>query len=250
MGAGVSSGNSRGGARQVTTIDTSKYVGPVTRSDDEGGSRTLFLATPLHDLVKQKAATSGGFVLLEVSPRGFRVLRPNTEDPLFDFPFPQIHSWGNVPNKFSFRFYDPKTKTIILYSFETNFVDELLQVVHTIIDRILNDRKDKSMSEDEFTALLRSISESPSGRLEKVKTACSLNFFTAAQGDQLVTLLDNTFDKIEAAATLHYSLVDQNRFSLVLKSLENAADRDNVLHLVAAEKARRKTAGTKSTGGR
>mmetsp|Transcript_18473 Transcript_18473/g.40415 ORF Transcript_18473/g.40415 Transcript_18473/m.40415 type:complete len:247 (-) Transcript_18473:219-959(-) len=245
MGAGVSSGNVR---QNAAAIDMSRYTGPVTRSDDDGGSRTLFLATPLHEQVKQKAVASGGLVLLEVGQRGFRVLRPNTEDPLFDFPFPQVHSWGNVPNKFSFRFYDTKTKAIILYSFETSFVDELLQVIHSIIDRILTDRKDKSMSEDEFNALLSNISESPVGRLEKVKNACSLNFFTAAQGDRLVTLLENTFDKIEAAALLHYSLVDQNRFSLVLKSLEDSADRDNVLHLVAAEKARRKAAAGKSPG--
>eukprot|EP00976_Prorocentrum_cordatum_P078862 1183302-Prorocentrum_minimum.AAC.4 len=155
MGAGVSSGNAR--PKSAAAVDTSRYSGPVTRSDDNGGSRTLFLATPLHETVRQvrtavvkglcallegrrcrsnrdwwgyrrwdarieepntdlpklrwivqKTMASGGLVLLEVSARGFRVLRPNTEDPLFDFPFPQIHSWGNVPNKFSFRFYDSK----------------------------------------------------------------------------------------------------------------------------------------------
>jgi hypothetical protein len=47
-------------------------------------------------------------VLLEVAERGFRILRPNTEEPLFEYPFPQVHSWGSVTDKFSFRFYEEK----------------------------------------------------------------------------------------------------------------------------------------------
>ena len=67
-------------------------------------------------------------VLLEVAARGFRLLRLGTEVPLFDFPFAHIHSWGHLPNKFSFKFFEDKTKAIILYTFETRLVDQLLGV--------------------------------------------------------------------------------------------------------------------------
>mmetsp|Transcript_7374 Transcript_7374/g.9975 ORF Transcript_7374/g.9975 Transcript_7374/m.9975 type:complete len:240 (+) Transcript_7374:108-827(+) len=225
MGAGASAAN-----------NDPKYALPISRDDDTVGARTLFLCAPLNDNIKQKATQ----VLLEVSSKGFRLLRMESEEPLFDFPFPQVHSWGHLPNRFSYRFYEEKTKAIVLYAFETKFVDELLAVIHTTIDGILSARKTKSMSPEEFTDLLERLQICPEeDRLAQVKTACSLNFFSSEQGQQLVDELINTFDKVEAAATLHFSLVDQNHFSIVLRSLDQD-DRENVLHRVTAEKTRQK----------
>ncbi|KAK3245359.1 hypothetical protein CYMTET_45068 [Cymbomonas tetramitiformis] len=210
------------------------YVVPVKRND-----ATLFLATPNNDNVKAKAPQ----VLIEISPHGFRLLRLKTEEPLWDFPFPQIHSWGHLPNKFSFRFYEERSKGIVLYSFETKLVDDLLQFIHTTIEHILSERKSKSMPDTEFNDLLQRIKESqPADRLEQLKTSSKLNYFTAAQGEQLVACLDGTFDKVEGAVTLHFCLVDQNHFSAVMRSLEDNADKENVLHRVAGEKQKKKSA--------
>jgi hypothetical protein len=63
-----------------------------------------------------------------VSARGFRLLRTSSEEPLFDFPFAQIHSWGHLPNRFSFKFYEEKSKRVVLYTFDCKLVDPLLQV--------------------------------------------------------------------------------------------------------------------------
>lgn len=67
-------------------------------------------------------------MLLEVSARGFRLLRTSSEEPLFDFPFAQIHSWGHLPNRFSFKFYEEKSKSVLLYTFDCKLVDPLLKV--------------------------------------------------------------------------------------------------------------------------
>lgn len=67
-------------------------------------------------------------VLLEVGARGFRLLRTSSEEPLFDFPFAQIHSWGHLPNRFSFKFYEEKSKSVVLYTFDCKLVDPLLKV--------------------------------------------------------------------------------------------------------------------------
>merc|ERR1712046_406459 len=81
---------------------------------------------------------------------------------------------------------------------------------------------------------------SPDDRLQQILTSTKLNFFTSVQGEVLVRSLDGTFDKVEAAANLHFRLVDQNHFSTVLKGLDDQADRENVLHRVATEKSKRK----------
>lgn len=63
-----------------------------------------------------------------MSGRGFRLLRASSEEPLFDFPFAQIHSWGHLPDRFSFKFYEEKSKSVVLYTFECKLIDPLLQV--------------------------------------------------------------------------------------------------------------------------
>jgi hypothetical protein len=51
--------------------------------------------------------------------------------------------------------------------------------------------------------------------------------------------------QIEAAAMLHFCLVDQNHFSRVISSMD-PGDKDNVLHRVTTEKHRRNSHRTKS----
>mmetsp|Transcript_11304 Transcript_11304/g.13350 ORF Transcript_11304/g.13350 Transcript_11304/m.13350 type:complete len:234 (-) Transcript_11304:228-929(-) len=224
------------GAGASSTSQDPKYALPIQREDNS----CLFQVVPLNDTVKAKTT----LCLLEVSPHGFRILRLHSEDPLFDFPFPQIHSWGHMPNKFSFRFYEERTKGITLYAFETKLVDDLIAFIHTTIDRILEDRKNAAMSEADFETLFNKLQECESpDRLPQLETATQLNYFTAVQGSKLVTTLDSTFDKVEAAVLLQFALVDQNHFSTVLKSLESQEDRDNVLHRVQAEKTKRKRQG-------
>mmetsp|Transcript_13617 Transcript_13617/g.26164 ORF Transcript_13617/g.26164 Transcript_13617/m.26164 type:complete len:261 (-) Transcript_13617:276-1058(-) len=233
MGAGASS----------IPVDP-KYQVPVVHDDEDGNKRTLFLCTPLNDTVRMKASQ----VLLEVGKRGFRLLRLTSEQPLFDFPFAQIHSWGNLPNKFSFKFYLDKNKSIVLYTFETRLVDELLKAIHETIESILTDRKQKSMLESDFNVLLQQFMCCPADqRLAHLKTSCAVNYFTSLQAQRLVASMESTFDMVDAATCLHFCLVDQNHFTSVLQPLIDPADRDNVLHRVTAEKQRRNQHRTKAT---
>ena len=51
-------------------------------------------------------AQKGDVLLLEVGSLGFRLLRPTTEDPVFLYPWGQIHSWAHGVKRFTFRYFD------------------------------------------------------------------------------------------------------------------------------------------------
>jgi len=212
-----------------------KFQRPVVREDEDGHPRSLFFCVPMDEKVKAKAPQ----VLLEVGARGFRLLRTSSEEPLFDFPFAQIHSWGHLPNRFSFKFYEEKSKSVVLYTFDCKLVDPLLKAIHSTIDVILTHRKTKSMPDAELDELrARLAAAAADGRIAILQAACATNFFTSAQALKLVETMDSTFDQIEAAAMLHFCLVDQNHFSRVISSMD-PGDKDNVLHRVTTEKHRR-----------
>lgn len=47
-------------------------------------------------------------LVLEVGKLGFRLLRPDTEDPICLFPWGQVHSWAHGTGRFTFRYFDDK----------------------------------------------------------------------------------------------------------------------------------------------
>lgn len=51
-------------------------------------------------------AQKGSTLLLEVGDTGFRLLRTGTHDPIFLFPWGQIHSWAHGDCRFTFRYFD------------------------------------------------------------------------------------------------------------------------------------------------
>jgi len=165
------------------------------------------------------------------------LLRTDTEDAIYDFPWGQVHSWAHGPERFSFRFFEERLKHIQRYSFQLKDVDGLMSSIQLVIDNILNERKSKAISEEDFEHLKALVCSSEArGRLECILSSATMNFFTSVQANVLVAACDGAFDKVEAAAALHPRLVDQNHFSKVLEALECPEDKDNVWHRLSAMK--------------
>jgi len=179
------------------------------------GELLLLMASPMENNLLVK---TGGTVLLEVGDAGFRVLRADTEDAVAQFPWGQVHSWAHGEDRFSFRYFEERSKKITKYTFQLRHVPELMVKIQEVIDRILTDRKSQSISEAEFEQLRAKLSLSdPGERLQCIQSAAQMNFFMAAQAQALVAACAEAFDKVEAAAVLHPRLVDQNHFNAVLE---------------------------------
>mmetsp|Transcript_573 Transcript_573/g.1812 ORF Transcript_573/g.1812 Transcript_573/m.1812 type:complete len:239 (-) Transcript_573:2968-3684(-) len=217
------------GASSHSKANFPEFKDPVPRPD---GS-VLYLVTPMDDAVRQRSAQ----VLLEVSAQGFRLLRPSGEEPLLAFPFPQVHSWAHATDKFSFRFFEERTKEIKQYAFVLDQVPHLMDTIRGKIGQILEDRKSKSMGQEGFDELLAKLKDPGTiSKLEALKAAVAGSYFSSEQGKDMVMCVESSFDKVEAACALHPRLVDQNHFSRVLEALEDRADRENVWHRLASAK--------------
>mmetsp|Transcript_15213 Transcript_15213/g.49933 ORF Transcript_15213/g.49933 Transcript_15213/m.49933 type:complete len:225 (+) Transcript_15213:115-789(+) len=212
---------------------STSHAPPELRND----GATLFSVRPSH--ADMLAKTGGPLALLEVGPDGFRLLRAVTEEPLFVFPFPQVHSWAHAPDRFSFRYFEDRSKSIKHYHFHMTHVSQLMDCIHGIINSILDIRKSKAMGEDQWATLLAEITAAPEdARKELVDDAVKINFFSSAQAKELVALLGD-FDKTEGAYVLHGRLIDQNNFNTVLKELDSQTDRENVWHLIAQQRKKK-----------
>lgn len=196
----------------------------------ERGDTKLVYVLPQDEPMKQRSPT----MLLEVGPLGFRLLRPETEDPLYCFLWGQIHSWSQSNGKFTFRVFDERNKVILQYNLHVRDMPALLDHIQHVIETILDERKSQAITEADFENLLQTLETIQANmRLQRIQTAVKMNYFTATQGTLLVKALANSFDKVEAATLLHSKLVDQNHFNLILEALDCQDDRENVWHRIS-----------------
>lgn len=231
MGAAASAATASSGAPSASAVNAL----PPVRRDAAGGA----VLVPVLPLERELAArVKGGHALLEVSADGFRVLRDGG-DALAHFMFPQVHSWAHVPSRFTFRFYEEKTKKLRTHGFATRWVQEILAAVHEAVDTILAARKSKSLPEHEFEALVDELETTPEAdRRACIEASCATSFFSASQAARLVALVVDTFDQIECVCVLHPKLIDQCSFALLLNAMHDREARDNVWHRLAVEKAK------------
>jgi len=218
-----------GGSKHVVDVDVSALSPPDSRPENI----MIFSVMPQEGELKKKGDT----LLLEVGSLGFRILRPETEDPLALFPWGQIHSWAHGTNRFTFRYFDDGKRAILQHILSMRDVEELLQHIQVIIDAILEERRKSAISDEAFDNLIEQLKESDAGnQLDLIKAAVDTNTFTSDQVREVLDVLSTTFDKVEAATVLHSKLIDQNRFSHVLESLDCHTDRENVWHRITAVK--------------
>ncbi|GAX80847.1 hypothetical protein CEUSTIGMA_g8282.t1 [Chlamydomonas eustigma] len=218
-----------GSSKQVVDVDVSALAPPDKRPENI----VLFSVMPQEGELKKKGDT----LLLEVGNLGFRILRPETEDPLALFPWGQIHSWAHGTSKFTFRYFDDGKRTILQHILSMRDVDDLLQHIQGIIDDILAERRKSAITDEAFDRLIEELKESDAAtQLDLIKAAMTSSTFTSDQGREVLDVLPTTFDKVEAATVLHSKLIDQNRFSHVLESLDCHTDRENVWHRITAVK--------------
>lgn len=230
MGGAASSSRAEGEPYWHSITDLAE---PIDRGDTK-----LIYCLPQDEIMRQKSA----IMLIEVGPQGFRLLRPETEDPLYCYQWGQIHSWAHTNGKFTFRFFDERNKVILQYNLHMRDLNVLLDHIQKVIDSILEERKSQAITEAEFERLQQSLLTTPDNlRLKTIQTAVKLNFFTAAQGTLLVETLSNSFDKVEAATILHSKLVDQNHFNIILEALDCQDDRENVWHRISEIKKKAAT---------
>ncbi|GLI66393.1 hypothetical protein VaNZ11_010185 [Volvox africanus] len=233
MGAGAS--NSRRPPPEPTAADVAALEHPYYR----GAHEACYYCLPYDEDVKRRSAV----VVLEVGPLGFRMLRPNSTDCLFAYPWGQIHSWAHTDNRFSFRYFDDGQKKVVQYVLYLRDMADLLTHIQIVIDSILSERKSLAIPPDSFNNLLaelEALTSTPSpisSPLELLSAPdTSEYYFWADQGRQLIDSIPSSFDKVEMAVLLHGRLIDQNRFSYVLEGLETQADRDNVWHRITVQK--------------
>lgn len=211
-------------------IDLATLPGPVVRDDLK-----LFSVVPVDEDLKRRSAV----LLLEVGDTGFRLLKSGSEDPILLFPWGQIHSWAHGDSRFTFRFFDDGKRTVMQHNLSMRDVDELLDHIKLIIDKILDERRKSGISDEAFEKLieqLKAASSDSARQLELIKQAVALNTFLADKGREVLDLLPTAFEKIEAATILHSKLIDQNRFCTMLEALDCQADRDNVWHRITLMK--------------
>jgi len=94
----MGSGASKPAVREVTPEALAALPAPKVTGDV-----VLLSMLPEGELQKK-----GDLLLLEVGPIGFRILKAGTQDPIYLFPWGQVHSWAHGTNRFSFRFFDDK----------------------------------------------------------------------------------------------------------------------------------------------
>ena len=204
----------------------------------EGTGATGFLMIPVESTLKTRANP----VVLEVAPTGFRLLRPVTHEPLYEFLFPQIHSWVSHETRFGFRFYD-KSKKLHYFTFLFSFPDNgnqsktLLEVIHKCVQGILNDRLSKAMSDENFEQFLELfINTVPEEQIELLRETTNVNFFSSSQGHKVVAAVKDPFNRIDAAVLFHKCVTDQTKYSTVLEALDDPGDRENVWHRIDSAK--------------
>uniref|UniRef100_A0A061RES4 Uncharacterized protein n=1 Tax=Tetraselmis sp. GSL018 TaxID=582737 RepID=A0A061RES4_9CHLO len=233
QGKGSTNSNRRTSKELPETSESSATADNLANQSNDSNSTNLYEVKVLDDSVR----LSGRQLLLEVGESGFRLLKPETQDAVLHFPWGQIHSWSHSLGKFSFRFFEERTKNIVKYSFEMADVPGLMHSILSIIDSILAKRKEQKISDEGFAKLLEVMDScEDQDRLECIASATKMNYFTSEQALSLVSRCGAAFDKVEAAATIHPRLVDQNHFYLVLEALECAEDRENVWHRLTATK--------------
>eukprot|EP00798_Chlamydomonas_sp_ICE-L_P016888 gene16888-23163_t len=191
MGAGVSRPS------PPPEVDTSGLAFPYSKG--EQGDMCYFVM-PHDEELKKKGDT----LILEVGRLGLRLLRnTDSEQPIAQYPWGQIHSWAHTTGRFTFRHFDDGKKTIIPYILYLRDVQAMLDHIANTIELILNERKEQAIGDEAFENLLEQLKHGdPNSKLQQLET-------------------------IEAAVLLHGRLIDQNHFSLMLQVLDGQADRDN-----------------------
>ncbi|KAL3151231.1 hypothetical protein ABBQ38_013072 [Trebouxia sp. C0009 RCD-2024] len=147
-------------------------------SDDATGAGNRFAVQPVTPHLKAKGAT----LVLEVDALGFRLLKPRTLDAINAFGWGEIHSWLHSPGRFSFRFYEEKSQSIVEYNFKLQHLDELLASMEVFIEAVMSQRKAKAISDTEFEQLLEQLEQTiPADRAARISTAAQFCFFTSLQ---------------------------------------------------------------------
>ncbi|GLC45917.1 hypothetical protein PLESTF_000712100 [Pleodorina starrii] len=234
MGAGASN------ARRLPPEPTAAEVAALQPAFYRGAQEACYYCLPYDEEVKKRSTV----VVLEVGPLGFRLMRPNSSDCLFAYPWGQIHSWAHTDNRFSFRFFDDAKKKVVQYVLFLRDMTELLGHIQVVIDAILAERKALAIAAERFNDLLTELQALPSSPSPAFSSPVDLisshytseYYFWADQGRQLLDAVPSSFDKVEVAVLLHGRLIDQNRFSYVLEGLESQPDRDNVWHRITVQK--------------
>ncbi|EFJ51670.1 hypothetical protein VOLCADRAFT_87345 [Volvox carteri f. nagariensis] len=250
MGAGASA------AHRTPPEPTAADVAALEQPYYRGAREACYYCLPYDDDVKREieghrmrvcmciCMYRSPVVVLEVGPLGFRLLRPNSKDCLFAYPWGQIHSWTHLENRFSFRYFDDGKKKVVQYVLYLRDLPDLLGHIQIVIDSILAERKSLAIPADRFADLLGELEALPSSPAPAFTSPGELLsshytaefYFWSDQGRQLIDAIPSSFDKLEAAVLLHGRLIDQNRFSFVLEGLESQADRDNVWHRISVQK--------------
>ncbi|XRB02535.1 DUF4476 domain-containing protein [Pycnococcus provasolii] len=239
MGAGSSAAasNGAGGATSMQsagpTSGSSGDVGEITRST----SRRLTRATERSSMV-----------VLEVNSTGFRLLRPLTNEPLYEFLYPQIHSWVSHETRFGFRFYD-KSKKLHYFTFLFKFPDggkastALLDTIHGSVQDILQERLSKAMGEEQFKQFLTSFENTIlDEQLPLLRETTQTNYFSSEQAYQVVCKVKDVFSRVDAAVLFHKAITDQTRYSRILDAFDDDLERQNVWQRVdEAKKAKSRT---------
>ena len=235
MGAGASSAEKGPPLTQATKASEGTQGNAGAKGGDlasmyanthvsEGTGATGFLMIPVESTLKTRANP----VVLEVAPTGFRLLRPVTHEPLYEFLFPQIHSWVSHETRFGF-----------LFSFPDNGNQSkiLLEVIHKCVQGILNDRLSKAMSDENFEQFLELfINTVPEEQIELLRETTNVNFFSSSQGHKVVAAVKDPFNRIDAAVLFHKCVTDQTKYSTVLEALDDPGDRENVWHRIDSAK--------------
>ncbi|KXZ52939.1 hypothetical protein GPECTOR_8g314 [Gonium pectorale] len=227
MGAGASS------AKRPPPEPTPAEIAALEQPFGREGGEMCFYCLPHDDEMKKRSP----LVVMEVGPQGLRLMRPASDDCLYAYPWGQIHSWASADNRFSFRYFDDSKKAVVQSSLFLRDLEPLLTQIQTVIESILTDRKKLAIPAEKFAEVLQELQvavssggSTPLDALQRHLT--SEYYFWSAQGRQVLAAIPSAFDKIEVAVLLHGRLIDQNRFSHILETLESQADRDNVWHRI------------------